>query len=73
MVEGGNPVTIRDIDIPFWRIVTILIKWSIAAIPAAIMIALIYGALAALLGGVFIAIFELFGVPIPDPNIGQTQ
>jgi hypothetical protein len=73
MAEGGNPVTIRDIDIPFWRIVTILIKWSIAAIPAAIMIALIYGALAALLGGVFIAIFELFGVPIPDPNIGQTQ
>jgi hypothetical protein len=73
MAEGANPVTIRDVDVPFWRIVMILIKWSIAAIPAAIIVALVYGALAALLGGVFMAIFQLFGVPIPDPNIGQTQ
>jgi hypothetical protein len=73
MTDGSNPVTIRDIDVPFWRIVMILIKWSIAAIPAAIIVALIYATLAALLGGVFVAIFQLFGVPIPDPNMGQTQ
>ena len=37
MADGGNLVTIRDIDVPFWRIVLILIKWSIAAIPAVMM------------------------------------
>ena len=73
MTEGSNLVTICDIDVPFWRIVMILIKWSIAAIPAAIIVVLIYAALAALLGGAFVAIFQLFGVPIPDPNMGQTQ
>ena len=73
MADGANPITIRDIDVPFWRIVTILIKWSIAAIPAAIIVMFIYGALAALLGGLFIGIFELLGVPIPDPTIGETQ
>jgi hypothetical protein len=29
-------MTIRDIDVPFWRIVLILVKWSIAAIAAMI-------------------------------------
>jgi hypothetical protein len=30
MTNGSNIVTIRDIDVPFWRIVLILVKWSIA-------------------------------------------
>ena len=31
MTNGAaNLVTIRDIDVPFWRIVMIMIKWSIA-------------------------------------------
>ena len=42
MADGSNIVTIRDIDVPFFRIVTILIKWSIAAIPAAIIVAILY-------------------------------
>jgi hypothetical protein len=33
---------ITDIKIPFWRLVVIFVKWAIAAIPAAIIIALIY-------------------------------
>jgi hypothetical protein len=28
MTDGSNLVTIRDIDVPFFRMVTILIKWS---------------------------------------------
>jgi len=36
-------ISIADIDIPFWRIVAILIKWTIAAIPAAIIITIIFG------------------------------
>jgi hypothetical protein len=49
MANGSNLVSIRDIDVPFWRIVLILIKWSIAAIPAAVIIGLVYAAVFALL------------------------
>ena len=35
-------VAIADIQIPFWRMVAILVKWSFAAIPAAIIIGIIY-------------------------------
>jgi hypothetical protein len=43
MTNGAaNLVTIRDIDVPFWRIVMIMIKWSIAAIPATIILVAIW-------------------------------
>jgi VIT1/CCC1 family predicted Fe2+/Mn2+ transporter len=42
---------ITDIKIPFWRLVVIFVKWAIAAIPAAIIIAIIYAfATTALIG-----------------------
>ena len=66
MADGGNLVTIRAIDVPFWRIVLILIKWSVAAIPAMIVIGIIYTALFALLGGLFVGMMQMFGVPIPE-------
>ena len=48
-------ITITDIDIPFWRLVAIFIKWAIAAIPAAIVVAIIMmivtGIFGMLLGG----------------------
>ncbi|MGA8688556.1 MAG: hypothetical protein ACLQF1_20200 [Methyloceanibacter sp.] len=54
MTDGtGNLVTLRDIDVPFWRIVMILVKWSIASIPAMIILALLW-----LVGlAVFVGIF----------------
>ena len=33
---------ITDIKIPFWRLVVIFVKWAVAAIPAAIIIAFLY-------------------------------
>ena len=60
MTDGSNLVTIRDIDVPFWRIVLILVKWSIASIPAMIILAL----LAALIGALMTAVFGLFGVEV---------
>jgi hypothetical protein len=66
MTDGSNSVTVRDIDIPFWRIVTILIKWSIAAIPAAIIAAIIYGLLVALLGGIAMGALEWIGGTLAD-------
>lgn len=38
-----NEVIITDINIPFWSIVRLIIKVSIAAIPAGIVLAVIYG------------------------------
>ena len=51
MTDGiGNLVTIRDIDVPFWRIVMILVKWSIASIPAMIILMLLASLIAAIVG-----------------------
>ena len=66
MTDGSNSVTVRDIDIPFWRIVIILIKWSIAAIPAAIIAAIIYGLLVALFGGIAMGVLEWIGGTLAD-------
>ena len=66
MADGSNLVTIRDIDVPFFRIVLILIKWSIAAIPAAIIVAIICGLIFFLLGAIGISVFEWSGVPMPE-------
>ena len=44
-------------DIPFWRMVAIIIKWSLAAIPAMIIISIIFGIIGAVFGGIFVAIF----------------
>lgn len=36
-----NGAVITDIDIPFWRIVLLMVKWAIATIPALILLYLI--------------------------------
>ncbi len=74
MADGSNLVTIRDIDVPFFRMVSILIKWSIASIPAIIIAAILYALLFALIGGivgsvvgVINSLLQALGVPIPPP------
>jgi hypothetical protein len=54
-------VTLTDIDIPFWRIVAIILKWSIASIPAIIIYFIILAAFSAVFGGIFMAIFGHMG------------
>jgi hypothetical protein len=44
---------ITDIDIPFWRLVAIIIKWTFAAIPAAIIVWLIIMIVAGVIGSIF--------------------
>jgi len=44
-------------DIPFWRMVAIMIKWSLAAIPAVIVISIIFGIIGAVFGAIMMAIF----------------
>jgi len=73
MSNDAEPVTIRDIDIPFWRIVTILIKWSVAAIPAAIIAAILYAVILGILGGLLAGVMELSGIPIPEVQTPPAQ
>jgi hypothetical protein len=61
MAEGANPVTIRDIDVPFWRIVTILVKWSIASIPAMIILAILITLVSFLVSAFTITVLDLLG------------
>ena len=50
-------VSIADVEIPFWRMVVIIIKWTLAAIPAVIILSIIFGIIGAVFGGIFAAIF----------------
>ena len=69
MIDGSNLVTIRDIDVPFWRIVMILVKWSIASIPAMIILGILVTLISFLVGGLTMSIIDLLGfspeVPAP--------
>ena len=69
MTNGSNLVTIRDIDVPFWRIVMILVKWSIASIPAMIILGILVTLVSFLVGGLTMSIIDLLGfspeVPAP--------
>jgi hypothetical protein len=49
-------VAIADIDIPFWRMVAIILKWSFASIPAIIIFSIIIGIISAIVGGGLMAI-----------------
>jgi hypothetical protein len=73
MAEGANPVTIHDIDVPFWRIVAILMKWSIASIPAMIILAILITVVSFLVSVFTVSILDLLGfspeMPIPAPEL----
>jgi hypothetical protein len=38
---AAQRIVVSDVDIPFWRLVAIFIKWTIAAIPAVIVVTII--------------------------------
>jgi len=69
MADGSNIVTIRDIDVPFWRIVLILVKWSIASIPAMIILAILVTVISFVVGGLSVTMLDWLGfapeVPMP--------
>ncbi len=74
MADGTDSITIRDIDVPFWRIVVIMIKWAIAAIPATLIVFVLYMLIFGLLGGLIGGLAELGGLDssaIPGGLTGQ--
>lgn len=49
-------VSIADVEIPFWRMVAIIIKWTFAAIPAVIIVSIILSIIGGLIGGGMMAL-----------------
>ena len=50
---GNQRTVLTDIDIPFGRLIAIMIKLALAAIPAAIVVWVIIFAIAMIVSGVF--------------------
>lgn len=46
-----SEVVVVDIKMPFWSMVTFMVKWAVAAIPAILIIAVLLVVLAAFFGG----------------------
>ena len=53
MSENKQEVVVVDVKIPFMSMVILLVKWAVAAIPAAIILFVLAGLLVSLFGGVF--------------------
>jgi hypothetical protein len=54
----NKEIVIQNIDMPFWSIVRFMVKWSIASIPAAIILIIIGAILTAIFSGLFTALFH---------------
>jgi hypothetical protein len=52
-MSDTREVVVVDVKIPFWSMVVLLVKWSLAAIPAIIILVALATAFSAVLGGVF--------------------
>jgi len=53
MGNETREVVVVDVRIPFLSMVVLLVKWSIAAIPAVIILIVLTAVVSAVLGGVF--------------------
>ena len=60
-------IVITDIHIPFWRLVGIFIKWALAAIPATMVVTVIFLVVAAVIAGLFAAFLPNLTLPRLSP------
>ncbi len=51
-MENTNKVVITDVKIPFMSMVTLMVKWVLASIPAFIILAILGGVVTAIFGGI---------------------
>lgn len=51
-------VAITDVHVPFWSMVTFMVKWAIASIPALLILLLLGLVASALFGGVLYSLFR---------------
>ena len=59
--EHTNRIVVQDISMSFGSMVVFMIKWSIAAIPAIIILGIIGGVLGLMFGGLFAGFAALGG------------
>jgi hypothetical protein len=55
MNEPVQQVSVRDVSMPFGSMVVFILKWTLASIPAMLIIFLVAMVLAGLFGGMFMA------------------
>jgi hypothetical protein len=55
MNEPVQQVSVRDVSMPFGSMVVFILKWTLASIPAMLILFLIAMVLAGLFGGMFMA------------------
>jgi hypothetical protein len=53
MSDATREVVVVDVKIPFLSMVTLLVKWALASIPAIIILFTLGALLSALFGGIF--------------------
>jgi len=51
--DQGQPVVVSNVKMPFGSMVVFMVKWTLASIPALIILALIGAVLGAVFGGLF--------------------
>ena len=56
MNEPVQQVSVRDVSMPFGSMVVFILKWTLASIPAMLIILLVGLAVAGLFGGLFSAL-----------------
>ena len=49
--DTQHEVVVTDVKMPFWSMVVFMVKLALASIPAAIILAIVYFIIAAILGG----------------------
>ena len=47
--DATHRVTVVDVDMPFWSMVAFMLKWTIAAIPALVILGVLFAVLSAIL------------------------
>lgn len=55
MEDPIQHVSVRDVSMPFGSMVVFILKWTLASIPAMLILLLIAGVIAGLFGGMFMA------------------
>lgn len=53
MADGNQHVVVTDIKIPFWSMVVLMVKWTLAAIPAIVILFIIAFIVSATFGAIF--------------------
>lgn len=52
-VDEAKKVIVVDLQMPFFSIVVLMVKWALASIPAIIILGVIFSFTTAMMGGVF--------------------